>query len=910
MVQTKRRARFKRATSGTQNLTTLIYNILKDQIASKKSAVLSAWDANMRSRTYDSTYGGQPVNRAAVEAFYNEMIAVYPAGTTEHDRLVAELNDFRSTAVKQEMAAYQQAYSDGTYAFGKKIGINDYLSFLRDAKSTSSNEADRAEYTREEFLVMFNDGNNGLKARGASAGAFKTFYERQLAKAKEMGITGDAYTTIEGYLATARKQAGVEYKAKLLQDATDAVNKGMGKIGSSILEAAKLAAQKGTITQETLIAMGASGLDIVQSFSKMDPGAQARIISAGIEAGIQLNGQDFGSSAIINSVDDLRNYVKKIANSSDVPVETRSRFLNLLDQIDANASGPLGMLSDIEVVDRASSNMLIDNISTNGNPVVMADLYSKFSDKVSPTAAGNRMGRGMQDILKGKVPDGGAEFLDLAGKPKTELWQLTQPEVASLIDKYSITSTLFTNGAIDPKQFIQNVYQDYTDKHNVDTGKSFLAFTINSSGTPEVVVTNAPVVGGVPTLTSTTLLTDGSKVSTVARQAPIAVKNAGGFTLGYKIFNIDSNGQAAYMFKSANDGYTMNWDRYEMFMSNNGVSVVDDGNGGVLANTDTTLSSNSNEITADPSFQKDVSSRPFNGIAKGPGYVEALKGISSTIANSVINGGDGAIFGIDGTTGKIIVKDRERALALTGINASDIELFINEDVPRTDINGNSTPGWNAAQSMISDAIFRASERASLAEPNPDPQALMNLRLAGARAAADAEAKVAAQKRMDLYGKAPGLGGPNPPFFIPDANQLGLSPADTAKLNALNGQGPAEKRFNDVYQPLLTQQRVAAEIKASPFVSGVNKTVTPSSDYFFRYASPFGTGVDSGYTPAITAPSTSISGGGVTFNASLTPKFTPAQVSSSLVDFRAGERSTAPAYTPISTSPKTTAGGGV
>ena len=161
-INTKRRARFRRATSGTQNLTTLIYNILREQIASRKAAIIAAFNANMSTKTYDSTYGGQPVDRQAVEAFYAEMIGTYPPGTTERDKLMAELAEFRNDAVKAEMNAYADAYENGTRAFGEQIDLKGYLSFLREAKSLTTNESDKIMFIKEEFLVTFNDVNMDL----------------------------------------------------------------------------------------------------------------------------------------------------------------------------------------------------------------------------------------------------------------------------------------------------------------------------------------------------------------------------------------------------------------------------------------------------------------------------------------------------------------------------------------------------------------------------------------------------------------------------------------------------------------------------------------------------------------------------------------------------------------------------
>ena len=335
-IQTRRRARFRRATAGTQNLTTLIYNILKEQQAARKSAILAAFDANMSSKTYDSTYGGEPVDRAAVEALYNDMISVYPEGTTERDRLTAELNQFRTSAIRQEMNAYSDAYENGTYAFGKKITMNDYLAFLRDAKSTTSNEADKMQYTKEEFLVTFNDVSSDMKAKGASAGAFSRFYERQLQRAEEMGITKDSktYRDIQGYLADASKAAAAEFKQKQLQDAVDLVSRRTTKLAASLISAAGEAVKQGLISENDLLSIRGNGdpMGVVSRWLSLGLSAKSGILNAGGDAGIMLGDQAFDANSIIDWVEKTRGGIQTIAKSSLADTDTKSRMMMYLNQ--------------------------------------------------------------------------------------------------------------------------------------------------------------------------------------------------------------------------------------------------------------------------------------------------------------------------------------------------------------------------------------------------------------------------------------------------------------------------------------------------------------------------------------------------------------------------------------------------
>jgi len=917
-IKTKRRARFRRATSGTQNLTMLIYNILREQIASRKSAIMAAFNANMSSKSYDSTYGGQPVDRQAVEAFYAEMISTYPPGTTERDKLMAELAEFRNDSMKAEMNAYADAYENGTVAFGEQIDLNAYLSFLREAKSLTTNESDRIMYTKEEFIATFNDVNMDLKAKGASAAKFVRFYERELKRAEEMGLTKDmtAYRSIQGYLAAARKQSAAEFKSQALQDAVDFVSKNIGKIGSSLNLAMGAAVQKGVLDQATYLSMGTDGMTLTNNFLKLDLAMQARILIAGQEAGIQLNGEILTSNAMVDALEDVRERVKTLATSKGVDSGTRDRMTSLLDEIDQQITGPMGLMNDVEKADRASLDLIIDNEKMFGNPVANTDAYARHADRIEALASGDLMGQALKDILRGKVPGGGEEFLDASGNKKTELWQLNDSEVSRLVDTYTGTALFWTNASVDPKELITNAVSDYKSKHAVETGSGFLVMTRNESGTPEIQVSATPITGGIPTLASDTL-SDKTVASVVASQVKQPVVNSNGDTIGHKFFEIDVNRNPVDKFITI-DGYTMDMDRFELYLNDVGVPVSVDGNGQVVVGSIDPFVGDSSRISEDPIYGADLSSRPFTGIAKGPGYSQALVDVSKSIANTVIGSGSGSIFSVDPATGRVTVIDSDRARELTQFDARTLEVLLNtpeETATETTVNGQVLQKPTQAQQIIGTAMFRYQEgvdsRALLGQPN-DPAQLLALRTAGSQAAARVEDTLRRQERIEIYGRSPYLNSPMPRGFAPGISELGLSPADAARLAELEGAGPASQRFQEVYQPELTRQRVLAEMQASPAMPPGVKSGSgmPTSDYFFRYSSPK---YDAMLTQStyLSDGGVPITGGGVSLSPPKSPTFTPAQVNQSLIDFRAQERvGVGVKPMSISTAPKTASGGGI
>lgn len=905
-VISRRRARFRRATSGSQNLTMLIYNILKEQIASKKSAILSAFEANMSAKSYDSTYGGQAVDRAAVEAFYREMIAAFPAGTTEHDKLVAELNKFHSDAIYAEMKAYRDAYETGTFAFGEKVDLERYLAFLREAKMNTGSEADRQEYNVEEFIVTFNDVNSDMKAKGAGAGAMAKFYRRELSRAEAMGITKDseAYRKIQIYLRDAEKQAAAEYKNNLYKNAVNDVTKQAALIAGGIYDALKAAQSRGVISANELIAITGEGvLDTVKNFASLDQGIQARIIGAAIDAGVKVGKEDFNSSFILDKVSAMREVVLKLANSDVGGAAIKSQMLGLLNTIDNSFTEPFGLITDIEKAEKSSLQFVIDQEHVFGNPVAKADLYARHASNIEAMLDGGQSGQAVKDIFRGLVPDGGREFLDVNGNPKKFLWQLSGEEVNRLTETYTGLVYIFMPG-VDAKQVIGDAVNEYKSKHDVETGRSFIVWTIRpdteNSNNPviEVVASPKPVTGGIPTI-SGPILTDDTEISIAGSQAKIPVYAQDGATpVGYKFFEISNDGTPVFKFLTT-DNLVMDWDAFERYSNERGILLN--------LNNDGTYGSSSSKgdefvgatIAQDAAYADYVSDTPFTGVAKGPNYGAALRKIGSEVANSVVGTrGSGSAFTVDQVTGAISVVNSDAARMLTGLDKAQLEAILNEPGPAFQSLDPSRPvvnGPNEAAQAVGAAIFRASERdyyaATAGQALPQSQ-LDSLRLMGARAAEDYQRKITSRERSDIYSRSPVL---NNPFsnlgMIPDSKLLGLSEKDATRLSELEASiAQKEQRTME----LAGKDRMNS-MSLSPMLSGsVQKsTITPSSgsEYFFRYSN-MGSGIETpqlggaggaygyGVSGLDTAPS---------YPKVTVPKFTEEQVQQSLIDFRAGER---------------------
>lgn len=896
-IRTKRRARFRRATSGTQNLTTLIYNILRDQQTARKQAMLTAFNANMSTKTYDSTYGGEVVDRAAVEAFYIDLMSAYPEGTTERDKLAAELNDFRASALRQEMSAYADAYENGTYAFGEQVTMNKYLTFLRDAKSLTNNEADKIEYTKEEFLVTFNDISSDMKAKNASAGSFARFYDRQLKRAEEMGLSKDSkvYRDIQGYLADASDRAADDFKRKQLQDAVDVVSKRTAKLASTLIESAKEAANAGLMTQDDVLAIQGNGdpMGVVSRWLSLGLDSKIDVILSGQKAGIMLGEAEISSDSIIAWTQETRESIKILAKSSMSDAATKAQALAMLTQFDAELSGPMGLLTGLEAADRSSLNLTLDNERSLGNPLTNVELYQRHANNIAEEVGTDIMGRGLMSILNGRTPEGGKDFLDSNGDPVEFIADLSQSQVDRLVATYTGTALIFTNGSVDPKELITGAVNDYRSADLVQSGEGYLKAVPYGANGVVIEVVNKPVSNGIVTLSSGDL-TEGGGWQVLAKQEKTPILTQEGAILGYTFFEIDENNRRVQKVLTL-DNYVMDQAAYLKYLDGIGGSSYDAENGGIsVAGLSPELigrASTGALIKQNASWGKYVSDSTFDNIARGPGADVAISEVSKTIYQNLTESGTlDLAFGLDGD-GNLVVRNEDLAFRETSLLASDIlDLFNSEAGSRIKrevgtailtrargVDGEGYAGMGAAPEM-----FETPEGGTSLTPTPEQASTRMDR--GYVAASQMYDQLQANKNLrDAIG-------PNPeqnPFYIGGLGIQGLS-----NLARPTGEQAAANPFRTQAAGAAARLRVPGEMAASPYTKyGLPQASVPGLDssYAFRYAG--GTQLDAGIPKADSSfKGTSLSTG---LTDSRPPaqsiSFTPQQLSQSLVDFRAGER---------------------
>ena len=859
-IRTKRRARFRRATSGTQNLTTLIYNILKEQQAARKSALLAAFDANMRNANYESTYGGQPVDVAAVEAFYNNMIAAYPEGTTERDRLAAELAEFRVTAADRILSTYSDAYNNGTYAFGEKVDLKSYLAFLRESKASAPDEATKMKYTAEEFIVNFNDVHDDMKAKNASAGSLATFYRRQLKVAEEMGITKDSksYRDIQSYLASASKQAAADAKQELRDKANKIITNRAGLMSNALEKAFEAAQREGRITNEEAMRFYQAGsLDRVKIFFGIDSVRQRVILNAAARAGVMLGDQPLTGSSLYdlayNTKDELRLAIENPAlNAAD-----RAFFKDLLTSWDNEIIRPAGLSDDVERAVDSGSDLITDSLNALGNPSANIVGYKAHARRLAAGSAGESAGSAVMSILNGEVP-----FPEEFGGKKL-ISELNPQEVLRLSELYS--GELYVSGP--PGDLINQIAQDYVDDAAISSGSKYLQVAVNDLGAAEMVVVDQAPTNRVPFF-YTTRLSDGTVVSSMAMQQKSSVIDQNGTTAGSVVFDVDDDGNVKRNFIT-NDGYKVDLDVMEQWLITNGVDLVpgEGGQYGVTIPVGTNLDGTELDlysgaaIGSNPAFAKFVGNDSiWDGSTGGAGKDAAITDIGRRIAANIsLAGSTSDLFSVGSLApsgdvrkgrggSQLTVKDDLGALQELGVGSAEFDALM------------SQPVGQQIREVVGTQLFRRQEgidtRATLGQP-VDQATLDQGRYRGAQAAAEYE-KATTRPPAPSNPFTTGLGAY--PF-------LGTSSPKGPRQTALETMDKARSEAE--------RQRVMAQTE---------------SDYFFRYS---GISAAPQVSPADSAKASytgsSLSAAPSFKTSVVKPSFTPAQVEKSLIDFRAMER---------------------
>jgi len=351
-----RRGRFGRSGT-TQNLTMLVYQIMKQQMQDELQAILQAYETNMTAGTYESQFNGQNVDGEFVISYYEQMLAGFPPGSTEYETINSKLQQFRQQYRTDVQNLIINAMNNGTQIdFGllgsafENRGVSEVeLSDLQGwagqeiADLRANGDVEQADkLSGAVFVAKFNVENDGKVAayyRGdITAGQLASWLGTQLDEALSSGLTesSEAYREILKQQASALKTARTEGQAKQFENYQNEIGglqsrltrfaknlfdkyREMGGVHSADIDS--LIAQNGGDAYKALVALASERTDGESAYS----GIYANIFSE--------MGTDPQELQLAEGIAEVQARLDQIDQNgfSGVSTEQRTQLQNLLD---------------------------------------------------------------------------------------------------------------------------------------------------------------------------------------------------------------------------------------------------------------------------------------------------------------------------------------------------------------------------------------------------------------------------------------------------------------------------------------------------------------------------------------------------------------------------------------------------
>jgi len=240
----------------TQNLSVLVYQLVKEQMSTELTNILNAYETNMKDGRYTSQFSGQNVDGDYVMSYLSSMLQGFPPGSTEYETLNSQLATFRSRYQRDVQNLVIDSMNNGTQidfgllgpAFSNKGIAEVELSDVRNwadaeiAGLLENGEGAQADKIKGAvFVAGFNVENDGKVAavnnESMSRGQYNSWLKGQLQAVLGAGYTKDseAYRGILKLQADAAKQAKTEGEG----DAADSVVSKFNAVKSALNDKAR-----------------------------------------------------------------------------------------------------------------------------------------------------------------------------------------------------------------------------------------------------------------------------------------------------------------------------------------------------------------------------------------------------------------------------------------------------------------------------------------------------------------------------------------------------------------------------------------------------------------------------------------------------------------------------------------------
>jgi hypothetical protein len=240
----------------TQNLSVLVYQLVKEQMSTELTNILNAYENNMKDGRYTTQFNGQNVDGEYVMTYMSQMLQGFPPGSTEYETLNSQLATFRSRYQRDVQNLVIDSMNNGTQidfgllgpAFSNKgiaeVELSDVRNWADGEIAALLENGDSAQADKIKgavFVAGFNVENDGKVAavnnESMSRGQYNNWLKGQLQAALDAGYTKDseAYRGILKLQAEAAKNAKAEGEGK----AAEAVVKKFNAIKSALNDKAR-----------------------------------------------------------------------------------------------------------------------------------------------------------------------------------------------------------------------------------------------------------------------------------------------------------------------------------------------------------------------------------------------------------------------------------------------------------------------------------------------------------------------------------------------------------------------------------------------------------------------------------------------------------------------------------------------
>ena len=235
-----RQGRFGRPTSGTQNLSALIYSLLREERNDQENTMLRAYANNMQGGTTRNTFSsGGATSAATAGSVYQWYLSQANLAQSQGDNagytsLIQKAEDFRLQSLRDQETVLNNAYTNGTSIdrglFGLSgagtLSVGDYEMLLGAiAQQPGMTEADITRIQRSIFGASYESASSETvrqyNEKKINANALVKFYDKEIERANAVGVPTDSARYQQ--ILDARSRAIAAQKADVAQARYDKV---------------------------------------------------------------------------------------------------------------------------------------------------------------------------------------------------------------------------------------------------------------------------------------------------------------------------------------------------------------------------------------------------------------------------------------------------------------------------------------------------------------------------------------------------------------------------------------------------------------------------------------------------------------------------------------------------------------